>query len=108
MNEQIAAWKAQNGGIEPDLIGRHGSQTFKWDTLDNLKAAKVVKHGKEYSLLDSTKIGQKGEGTKMNLTVALSNPNGVAGFGQMPDGGPFMNPANIKKIADWIDDGCPE
>ena len=76
--------------------------------MDDLKAAKVVKAGKTYPLLDVTKIGQKGEGVKMNLIVALANPSGVNNFGEMPDQGPFMDPANIKIISEWIDSGCPQ
>lgn len=75
----------------------------------NLKAARVVnRNGKVYPLIDATKIGQRGEGEKMNLVVALANANGVDNQGQMPDQGPFMSLADIKTIGDWIDDGCPE
>lgn len=108
LDAQIAAWSAKNNGQVPQLVRRHGDASFKWDTLADLKAAKVVKGGKTYPLIDVTKIGQKGEGVKMNLIVALANANGVNNFGQMPDQGPFMDPAKIATISDWIDAGCPE
>jgi hypothetical protein len=108
LDAQIAAWSAQRNGQVPNLIGRHGDPSFKWDTLADLKAAKVVKRGVAYPLLDVTKIGQKGEGAKMNLIVALSSSTGVNNFGQMPDQGPFMSGPNIKIISDWIDAGCPQ
>jgi len=108
LNAQIAAWSTKNNGRIPDLTRRHGDVSFKWDTLTNLKAARVVKHGTIYPLIDITKIGQKGEGAKMNLVIALTNSTGVDNWGQMPDQGPFMDPGKIKQIADWIDAGCPE
>jgi hypothetical protein len=107
LDAQIAAWTQQKGRA-PDLTGKHHDTSFKWDTLANLKAAKVVKGGKTYPLIDTTKIGQNGEGAKMNLVVALANSNGVDGWGQMPDQGPYMTSDKIKQIADWIDAGCPE
>jgi hypothetical protein len=108
LDAQIAAWSAKNNGQVPDLIGRHGDASFKWDTLNDLKAAKVVRHGTAYPLLDVTKIGKLGEGAKMNLIVALANPTGVNNFGEMPDQGPFMDPTKITTISNWIDAGCPE
>jgi hypothetical protein len=107
LDAQIDAWTKLHGHA-PDLTGKHHDASFKWDTLANLKAAKVVKSGKSYPLIDSTKIGQKGEGAKMNLVVALANPTGVDGWGQMPYQGPYMDADKIKQIADWIDAGCPE
>ncbi len=108
LDAQIAAWSAKNNGQVPQLVRRHGDASFKWTALADLKAAEVVKGGKTYPLLDLTKIGQKGEGAKMNLIVALANPSGVNNFGEMPDQGPFMDPTKIAIIADWIDGGCPE
>ena len=89
LDAQIALWRTANGR-DPNLIGKHGSTTFKWNSLDELKAATVVKAGKTYPVIDTSKIGKPGEGVKMNLIVALSNPSGVNNFGQMPDGGPDL------------------
>ncbi len=107
LNAQIDAW-TKKWGRAPNLVGRHGDASFKWDTLVNLKAAKVVKRGVSYPLIDVTKIGQPGEAAKMNLIIALANPTGVNNFGQMPDQGPYVDPGKIKIISDWIDAGCPE
>src|SRR5260370_7864171 len=107
LNAQIDAW-TKKWGRAPNLVGRHGDASFKWDTLVNLKAAKVVKRGVSYPLIDVTKIGQPGEAAKMNLIIALANPTGVNNFGQMPDQGPYMDPANIKIIHACIDPACPQ
>ncbi|QIF06049.1 hypothetical protein G5S37_12135 [Roseimicrobium sp. ORNL1] len=48
-----------------------------------------------------------------NLIMSLSGTPGTifdpntGSIGQMPPSGPFMDPADIARIADWIDRGCP-
>src|SRR5690348_8436057 len=77
----IAGWTAGNGG-PPDLTGKHGA-TFLLDTRDHLLAAEALGN----RLIQPDIIGKKGMGKTANIVVALTDPNGVNGFGQMPLGG---------------------
>jgi hypothetical protein len=105
LDDSIAAWTVANGK-PPRLTAKHGDPSFGWSTLDQLLSAKVVKGNPSttYQLIDPALKGN-GQGAKTNLVVALTT--GVAPFAQMPDGGPFIDPAKIKIIADWIDANCP-
>jgi hypothetical protein len=66
----------------------------------------------------SVKILIVGDGKGSNIVqalmgVGLFDPN-TGRYGQMPAGGPFMQPAGpvvgpvVKPIVDWIDSGCPQ
>jgi hypothetical protein len=57
----------------------------------------------------------KGNGAQSNIIYALSgtpgtlwDPNNPAGFGQMPQGGPYFSTEQIQELSDWITKGCPE
>ena len=60
-------------------------------------------------------ILKKGDGAHSNIIYALSgtqgtlwDPNNPAGFGQMPQGGPYFSSQQIQELSDWITAGCPE
>jgi hypothetical protein len=96
----IAGWSARTGRV-PDLTGMHVSQDFGW--ADKQQLLDSVAHG--LPLIAAGLIGN-GRGNETNLVVALSNPDGVMGLGQMPLGGPFLSRKEIDAIIQWIDEGC--
>jgi hypothetical protein len=98
----IAGWKVQNDGREPRLTQRHGA-SFGWDTKDKLANATA----KGFRLIDPSMVGT-GQGAQTNLVIALRDEDGVEGFGQMPNGGPFLPADQIDEIIRWIDGGIPD
>jgi hypothetical protein len=108
LNTITANWTAGNGGVAPDYLGAHRTQTFAWDTRANLLNS--VARGDK--LIQPGIIGQKGLGATANLVVALTT--GVTPFPAMPDGGlnstngVFLTPDSpeIKTIIAWIEGGC--
>ena len=104
----IAGWTAGNGGA-PDLTGKHGAK-FLLDTRENLMAAEALGN----RLIQDDVIGRNGMGKTANIVIALTDPNGVNGFGQMPLGGldsingQFLSleSPEVKVLIDWIEGGC--
>jgi hypothetical protein len=94
-------WQARTGR-EPDLVGIHGA-SFGWETKAQLATAKAL----GLRLIDPAQVGNQ-QGAQTNLVIALRDPGGVAGNGQMPDGGPFAPVAEINEIIAWIDAGMPD
>jgi hypothetical protein len=103
LDEAIAGWKERTGR-EPKLTQRHASPTFGFATREQLLNA--VAFG-TYRLIDPEMIGN-GRGAETNIVIALSNPDGVEGLGQMPYEGPFLEQAKIDIIKTWIDEGANE
>jgi hypothetical protein len=103
----IADWTAGKGHA-PDLLGRHRTQTFAWDTKQNL----LNSTARGLPLIQPAIIGKPGQGATANLVVALTT--GVSPFPAMPDSG--LNGSNnqyltlqspqIQTIISWIEGGC--
>jgi hypothetical protein len=102
LDAAIAGWKVQNNGREPRLSLRHGA-SFGWDTKDKLANAKA----QGFRLIAPSMVGN-GQGAQTNLVIALRDEDGVEGFGQMPNGGPFLPSDQIDEIIRWIDAGMPD
>jgi hypothetical protein len=102
LDRAIAGWKVQNNGREPKLTLRHGA-SFGWDTKDKLATATA----QGFRLIDPSMVGN-GQGAQTNLVIALRDEDGVEGFGQMPNGGPFLPTDQIDQIVRWIDAGMPD
>jgi hypothetical protein len=108
LDDIIAGWKTGNGGA-PDLTGKHGA-SFLLDTRDHLLAAEALGN----RLIQPDVIGKPEMGKTANIVVALTNPNGVNGFGQMPLGGLdsvngqflSLDSPQVQTIIAWIEDGC--
>jgi hypothetical protein len=99
LDTAIANWATKNNR-DPNL-GPHGP-TFKWDTKSDLLAAV----GHNFRLIQPEVIGN-GMGENANLIVDLRR--GIQSpVLRMPKGGPFVDEADIQKIQDWIDAGCPD
>jgi hypothetical protein len=98
----INGWKVQHNGREPKLTLRHGA-SFGWDTKDKL--ANATAQG--FRLIDPSMVGN-GQGAQTNLVIALRDEDGVEGFGQMPNGGPFLPTDQINEIVRWIDADMPD
>src|SRR6476620_9460441 len=96
--DAILAWSAAHGRA-PNLT-LHGPE-FGWETREQLLNAAAF----GFRVIDPERIGSN-QGDQTNLVIALSNLNGVQGFGQMPWDGPYLSPAKIKVIVAWIDDGA--
>ena len=96
----IDDWKARTGR-DPNLSVHGGS--FGWETRDEL----LNSSGFGFALIDASMIGNN-KGHQTNLVIALRDPNGVSFLGQMPQGGPFLEPSEIEKIVEWINDGAPD
>jgi hypothetical protein len=105
LKDAITAWKNQNG--DPDLTV-HGTHFPALDvdfTLDDLKNG--IAKGRP--LIQPEVIGQTPpRGSEANLVKVLLGPlpPPPANAPQMPFKGPFINPAQVKEIQDWIDGGC--
>ncbi|HKR62557.1 MAG TPA: hypothetical protein VJZ00_02400 [Thermoanaerobaculia bacterium] len=96
LDDIIAQWAKKNGR-QPDLPGVHGDPNMGWATKDQL--------------INSAPFGMQlivpgTPGKQTNLYVALTE--GVPGFPQMPDGGPYMSADQTNYIAKWIDEGMPD
>jgi hypothetical protein len=101
LDDAIKAWTDANGA--PDLSGHNtGSAPMVWATKAELLAA--WGHGRR--LIQPEVIGN-GKGATANLVIDLKT-----GFGnpprRMPNGGPYLNDADINTIIAWIDAGCPD
>jgi hypothetical protein len=99
LDNAVAAWSAERNGEMPDF--RHHNASFGWSTRDEL--LNLTAYG--YQLIEPHKIGNN-QGDQTNLVVALSNPDGVDGFGRMPNGGPYLSQEKIDVIIAWINDGA--
>ena len=100
-------------GHDPDdMRAAHSCDTFGWDTLDQLKGVVVYPEGtggQGYPLIDQSLVDSK-QGEQTNLVIALSQPGGVDGYGQMPRTPPGRRAtsAEIQTIIDWLNSGMPE
>jgi hypothetical protein len=104
----MAGWTNGNNNVPPDL-SVHGN-TFLLDTREHLLAAEAF----GFKLIQDELIGQAGKGQTANIVVALTNPDGVNQFGEMPLGGLdsksgvflTLDSPEVKTIIDWIEGGC--
>lgn len=105
----VTNWTAGNGS-PPNLLVKHKTATFAWDTKANLLASSA----RGLQLIQPEIVGQAGQGHTANLVVALTT--GVAPFPPMPlDGldsqnGIYLQLASpeITTIVAWIEEGCPD
>jgi hypothetical protein len=105
----IARWTVGNNCGAPDLTGKHGG-TFLFDTREHLIAAEALGN----RLIQDDVVGKPGMGKTANIVIALTAPNGVNGFGQMPLGGLdsqsgkflSLDSPEVRIIIDWIEGGC--
>ena len=90
-----------NDGDAPSLGGHQtaGKPPMTWNSAAELRAA----WGKGVPLIQTEVIGN-GNGATANLVVDLAT--GLGGRPRMPKGGPYLSPAEIQVIIDWIDGGC--
>jgi hypothetical protein len=102
LDEAINGWKTRTGR-EPNLPEAHDSPNFSFTTRQQLLDAEAF----GFRLIDPAFVGN-GRGIETNLVIALKNPDGVDGFGQMPRGGPFLSQDRIDIVTQWIDEGVPE
>ncbi len=99
LDNTITNWAAQHGR-QPDLTNHDGAAPMTWNTRAELLAA--VGHG--YQLIQPAVIGV--DGNLANLVIDLRV--GLGGVPrQMPKSGPYVAPADIQTIVDWITQGCP-
>jgi hypothetical protein len=104
----IANWTKGNGA-PPNLLGRHQTTLFAWDTKDEL----LKSTARGLPLIQPDIIGKAGQGATANLIVSLTK--GVGAFPPMPDGGLdsqngvflTLNSPEIHTIITWIEAGCP-
>lgn len=93
-------------GREETLLFIH-SDAFGWSDKAALTnaAARPFNAGPVYSLIDPALVGV-GRARETNLYKALTT--GIAGYEQMPFGGPYATEEELEAIATWIDAGMPE
>ena len=107
LDQAIADWTNDNG-VAPDLLGRHQTTKFSWNTADELKNSEAH----DMPLIQSDVIGPQTpkRGASANLVLALQGklPGTTPGtfFPRMPYLGPYRSDAEIQVIIDWIDGGC--
>ena len=105
LDQAIADWTNDNG-VAPDLLGKHQTTKFSWNTADELKNSQA----RGMPLIQPEVIKQTPKkGASANLVLALQGKlPGTSGtfFPQMPNGGPYRTDAEIQVIIDWIDGGC--
>jgi hypothetical protein len=104
----IADWTTKNH--RPPLLKQRHGPSFSWDTKDQITNAVAQIGGSTFRLIDPSLVGN-GKGRQTNLIIALTDPDGVEGNGQMPNNGPFLtdtHPTFIDEIVRWIDDGMPD
>jgi len=92
----IAQWEARTGRA-PQLF-RH-DLSFGWQRREQLLRSTAF----GLPLITADNITNK-DGINSNLVVALTR--GVPGFPRMLRGGPFLEPAEIQEITDWINEGA--
>ncbi|MFL6374450.1 MAG: hypothetical protein ACJ73D_07285 [Pyrinomonadaceae bacterium] len=97
LDDGLTAWEVANG--QADLTS-HGA-SFSWATKPVLLAAEG--HGKR--LIQPEVIGN-GKASAANLVIDLRK--GFPATGRMPLGGPFIADADVQRIEDWINAGCPD
>lgn len=101
LDNAISRWEADPNNENPADLTGHGP-LFSWATKPALLAA--VGHGKR--LIQPEVIGNN-HGDQANLIIDLRT--GLTGpASRMPQGGPFVPPAEIQEIEDWINAGCPD
>src|SRR5262245_32263640 len=110
------AARAHHCGICPRWCHRHhgtpdgsmavGAGEFGWTDKAMLANAVVRPNGtgSPLRLIDPSQVGN-GRARETFLYQALTT--GVAGFAQMPLGGPFATPEELTAIQQWIDAGMP-
>jgi hypothetical protein len=106
--DAITHWKTQHG-VDPDLT-LHGP-TFPPLDKNYSKSDLLNAVAKGRPLIQPEVIGKKPpRGSEANLVMILKGPLAPppAPAPQMPKGGPFIDPALVKQIEDWIDSGCPD
>ena len=102
LDDAIARWSTERGGIPPRLETIHGA-AFGWSSREELLTATA----KGMRLIEPTKIGNR-QGYQTNLVTALRQGFPRQNIRRMPAGGPEIKLSEIAEIAHWIDMGCPD